>query len=348
MQWRLALRAGRSPDQGYLLAVPLRGFEPAHPRRLARQQHLPLAGGQHRFAQVLRCRGARHATHDLNAQLAYFSADKADAAKLKEKEPQRLALHKLTAALIRAYADLANEMEAAGYSTAKAELIKDEVKQFEALRNEVKQHSGDAIDLKLYEPAMRHLIDTYIKAGDSQVVSTFENKTLVQLIVQQGTTAAIQALPKPIQESEKAVSETIENNVRKLILDETPINPKYYDKMSALLDALIKARAEAALNYQEYLKQVADLAKQVQEGPPKSDYPEKIDNPARRALYDQLNNNQELALNIDHAVRHAIQDDWRNHTLRTRKVFLAIKALLQGDEALTASILNLVKSQHDY
>ena len=288
------------------------------------------------------------AAKDLEAQLAYFSADQGDAAKLKEREPRRLALYKLTASLVRAYADVAGEMEAAGYSAGKAELIKEEVKQFEALRSSVKQHSGDAIDLKLYEPAMRHLIDTYIKAGDSQVVSTFENKTLVQLIVQQGTTAAIQALPKPIQESEKAVSETIENNVRKLILDETPINPKYYEKMSALLDALIKARAEAALNYQEYLKQVADLAKKVQEGPPKSAYPEKISNPALRALYDQLNGNEALAVSVDHAVRHAIQDDWRNNAVKTKKVMLAIKALLQGDEALTASILNLVKNQHDY
>jgi type I restriction enzyme R subunit len=288
------------------------------------------------------------AAKDLNAQMAYFSSKTGDVAELKEREPRRLALYKLTASLVRAWADIAGEMAEAGYSAGKAELIKEEVKHFEALRNEVKKHSGDAIDLKQYEPAMRHLIDTYIKAGDSEVLSTFENKTLVQLIVQQGTAAAIQALPERIQASEKAVSETIENNVRKLILDETPINPKYYDKMSKLLDTLIQQRLAAVISYQAYLAKIASVAAQVQEGPPKSAYPEKIDNPARRALYDQLSSNEALALSVDHAVRHAIQDDWRNHTLRTRKVFLAIKALLQGDEALTASILNLVKSQHDY
>ena len=47
------------------------------------------------------------------------------------------------------------------------------------------------------------------------------------------------ALPKGIRESQEAVAETIENNVRKLIIDESPINPKYYETMSSLLDALI-------------------------------------------------------------------------------------------------------------
>jgi type I restriction enzyme R subunit len=35
------------------------------------------------------------------------------------------------------------------------------------VREEVKLGSGDYIDLKMYEPAMRHLIDTYIRAEDS-------------------------------------------------------------------------------------------------------------------------------------------------------------------------------------
>ncbi len=43
-----------------------------------------------------------------------------------------------------------------------------------------------------------------------------------------------------VRENPEAMAETIENNVRKLIIDETPANPKYYEKMSELLDALIR------------------------------------------------------------------------------------------------------------
>ncbi len=35
----------------------------------------------------------------------------------------------------------------------------------------MKKHSGDGIDLKMYEPAMRHLIDAYIRAEESEQVS---------------------------------------------------------------------------------------------------------------------------------------------------------------------------------
>ena len=51
---------------------------------------------------------------------------------------------------------------------------------------------------------------------------------------------AVDALPKGIRNNKEAASETIKNNVRKLIIEEQPINPKYYEKMSELLDALIQ------------------------------------------------------------------------------------------------------------
>ncbi|NNC27369.1 restriction endonuclease subunit R, partial [Salinisphaera sp. USBA-960] len=147
-------------------------------------------------------------------------------------------LYRLVASLLRAYADVANEMDEAGYSEAEVASIKADVDHFEKVRNEVKLSSGDYIDLKMYEPAMRHLIDTYIRAEESEVISAFDDVSLIQLIVERGADA-VNALPQGIRQSREAVAETIENNVRKLIIDETPINPKYYEKMSELLDALI-------------------------------------------------------------------------------------------------------------
>jgi type I restriction enzyme R subunit len=124
---------------------------------------------------------------DDQAFYRYFSStEHGNADQLKANEPQRLALYKLVAALVRAYANLASEMTEAGYSDAGAAAIKDEVTFYENLRSQVKLHSGDAIDLKLYEPAMRHLIDTYIRAEDSVKVSEFDDLSLVQLIVERG------------------------------------------------------------------------------------------------------------------------------------------------------------------
>jgi type I restriction enzyme R subunit len=290
------------------------------------------------------------APHDSMAYFRYFSAkDSANAKQLKENEPKRLSLYTLTASLVRAYANLANEMEAAGYSPAEIRTIKAEVKHFENVRDEVKKHSGDAIDLKMYEPAMRLLIDTYIQAEDSTTVSAFEDMSLIQLIVELGA-EAVDALPKGIRENKEAVAETIENNVRKLIIDEQPINPKYYEKMSELLDALIKQRKRDAIEYQKYLQEIVELTKQAKNGPGGASYPKALNTSALRALYDNLGKDEALALAVDAAVCRVKQDDWRSHAVKVKIVMLAIKHALedQKSQADEKAVLELVKNQNDY
>ena len=203
---------------------------------------------------------------------------------------------------VRAYANLANELAEAGYSPAEIETLKAEVEHYEKVRNEVKLASGDYIDLKMYEPAMRHLIDTYIRAEESEKISAFDDMSLVQLIVERGADA-VDALPEGIRENKEAVAETIENNVRKLIIDEQPINPKYYEKMSELLDALIEQRRQEALDYQKYLDEIVELARQVKNPTTGQAYPKSLDTPAKRALFDNLNQDEALALAVDGAVR---------------------------------------------
>jgi type I site-specific restriction-modification system R (restriction) subunit len=110
-------------------------------------------------------------------------------------------------------------------------------------------------------------------------------------IVERGADA-VDALPKRIRENTKAVAETIENNVRKLIIDEQPINPKYYEKMSELLDALIQQRKQDAVDYQKYLEEIVQLTKKVKNPAIGESYPKELNTPAKRALYDNLDKNE--------------------------------------------------------
>jgi type I restriction enzyme R subunit len=286
---------------------------------------------------------------DSQTYIRYFCAkDSGNAAQLKENEPLRLALYKHVAAFVRAYANLANELAAAGYSKEECIALKAEVDHFEKVRTEVKLASGDYIDLKMYEPAMRHLIDTYIRAEDSVKVSAFDDVSLVQLIVERGVQAVKAALPEEIRKSEEAVAETIENNVRKLIVDEQPINPRYYEEMSELLDALVKRRREQALSYQEYLREIVELAKKVKNPAASGAYPKSLNTPGRRALYDNLGRNEGLALAVDSSVRGSLQDSWRTNTFKVRRVRNAISAALNGDAETTERILELVKNNDEY
>jgi type I restriction enzyme R subunit len=280
--------------------------------------------------------------------LRYFCAtESGNAAQLKANEPKRVALYKLVAAFVRAFANVANELTEAGYSPAEIESLRAEVDHYEKVRTEMKLASGDYVDLKMYEPAMRHLIDTYIKADESEKVSAFDDMSLVKLIIERGADA-VKALPKNIRKNKEAIAQVIENNVRKLIIDEQPINPTYYDKMSDLLDALIKQRRKKAIDYQEFLRRIVGLTKKVSNPEMGAAYPMTMNTPGKRALYDNLERNEKVALAVDCAVRASRMDDWRANAVKVKKVRNAIRAALMDDETVTGQVLELVKNQNEY
>jgi type I restriction enzyme, R subunit len=276
----------------------------------------------------------------------YFCGNTDNEDDLKDNEQKRLTLYKTTASLLRAYAEIANEMSEAGFTEAETKQIIKDVEFYENVRSVIKLASKDYIDLKQYEPAMRYLIDTYIEAKDSKVISAFDDLGLIDLIVQRGV-GAIEELPDSIKNNEGAVAETIENNVRKLIIDEMPTNPKYYEKMSLLLDELIKARKEAALAYQEYLKRIVELTKLSKQPDTSKHYPISLNSQAKRALFDNLNEDEELALKLHKEIMLKKNDDWRGHLVKERIVKNIIKPYINDKEELDR-IFELVKNQQEY
>src|SRR5204862_5969376 len=136
---------------------------------------------------------------------------------------------------------------------------------------------------------------------ESERVSDLDDLSLIQLIVERGADA-VKSLPRSIRQSETAVAETIENNVRKLITDEQPINPKYYDRMSELLDALILQRKQEALDYKRYLEEIIELTKKAKTPNTGRTYPQSLNPTALRALYDNLGRDEPLAMALNDAV----------------------------------------------
>jgi type I restriction enzyme, R subunit len=288
------------------------------------------------------------APKDSLAYQHYFCAkESGNTVQLKENEPKRLALYQYVAAYVRAYANLANEMDEAGYTPAQASAIKAEVQHYEAVRGEIKLASHDYIDLKMYEPAMRHLIDTYIRAEDAEPVANFDDMPLVQLLVERGANA-VDSMPAGVRKSKDASAEIVDNNVAKRIVDQRPINPKYYDKMSELLAELIRQRKQEAISYQEYLARIVELTRKMANPAASGSYPGAIHTPARRALYDNLGKDEALAIKVDETVRAHRQDDWRNNVMKVKRVRIALTGVLNGDRDLTEQVLEIVKNQNEY
>jgi len=154
-------------------------------------------------------------------------------------------------------------------------------------------------------------------------------------------------LPQGISNSKEAMAETIENNLRRVIIDERPTNPMYYEKMSELLDTLIQERQSQAQEYEQYLASIIELARQVQNPTSGIAYPKSLNTRAKRALYNNLGNDEQLAINLDRVIQQTKKDGWRGNKIKEREVRYAIQKVLQ-EETLANQIFELVKHQDEY
>jgi type I restriction enzyme R subunit len=193
---------------------------------------------------------------------------------------------------------------------------------------------------------MRHLIDTYIEASEPRKISPFDGMSLLDLIVKTGIADAINNQLSGLKGNQEAIAETIENNVRSKIIKENLNDPAYYEKMSALLDEIIKARKDKALKYEDYLKQIAALAQRVAVGQAE-EMPEKLNTPGKRALYNNLRHDEALALKIDETVRKTRPDGWRGIQSREQTIKAALYGVLQSSTEVERIFL-IIKAQTEY
>ena len=301
----------------------------------------------------------------------YFCGNTEIADDLKEHETQRVALYRSTAALVRAFANIADDLPQAGYTEARAGQIKRDVERYLKLRDIIHAASGETIDLKAYEADMRHLIDTYIEAREPRTISDFGEIGLLDLIVKSGIADAINSLPEGIKGNKGAIAETIANNVRSKIIKEHLNDPAFYDKMSALLREILADLKAGRISYEEFLKRVAEKVIQPLHAGKSDDTPAKLNTPGKRALYSNLKKPQpaadpvgcvtegagtyqvdgdpvlELALRIDEAVKKSRPNGWRGFHAKEQVIKGALFNLLQ-DAAEVERIFLIIRAQSEY
>lgn len=285
----------------------------------------------------------------------YFVASTpGDAGQIKDNEPKRVLLYQCVATLVRAFGAVASDMESVGYTTAEIGSIKAEVAHYVAVKDEVAIGAGENIDMKQYEAGMRQLLDSYIHAKPVEQVADLE-KPLVQLIVDRGVDA-VDTLPPGIKGSTAATAETIINNVRKTIVDEHAMNPRYYDHMSELLDAIIQKQKEDAEDYAEYLRKLIELAQKVgtRDAADGKTYPKWANTPARRAIVDFA---WPAGLVVDHKALHDRIQSSKEHgwtdpdagKMKERALTRELGKALPGvDESHLAEFIELLKHNDEY
>lgn len=283
---------------------------------------------------------------DSLAHIRYFCGNPENEQDLKDNEMKRTALYKYAVGVIRAYANIADEMIEAGYSAEEVEAIKKSIDKYLKLREEIRMASNEKLDMKTFEADMRHLIDTYIQADDSRRIDPFGDQSLIDIMVSTGIAEAIKNLPEGIRSSQEAVAETIENNVRVKIIKDHLIDPAYFAEMSKLLSEIVRERKTNAIKYEEYLNKIAELAKRVTKVT-RDDLPAQIKTNAQRALYNNLGKNEDLALKIDEAVRYSVRADFRGNVPAENLIKQAMYGVVR-DKTEVERIFQIVKEQNEY
>jgi len=263
------------------------------------------------------------------AFIQYFCGNTEIAEELKGNEYKRMALYKAIVEYIRAFANLKADFIPAGFSASEIKRFNDRLDFYLHLREIIRIASGETIDLKAYEADMRFLIDTYIRAEESILISPFEDISLLELL-ETDMEKAIDSLPNGIKENKEAVAETIENNVRSKIVEEHLLDPKYFDLMSVLLQELIDRRKRETVDYQNYLIEMAKLIRQVNQGK-KDDVPVSLNTKGKVAIYHVLED-EELTLACEKSIQDAKQAGFRENISKQRLVKKAIFEVVKDIE----------------
>lgn len=300
---------------------------------------------------------------ELENFLAFFCGDASSPEALADTATLRDSLYVLTARLLRYYGDIAQNLTEAGYSPAEIREMEADCRFFAELREAVKKHAGEELDLKPYEKDMRHLIDMYIRADDPEVLGSLQDYSLIELIVKSGMHEAI-AQKWQARTSRRAIADGIVNNLRKAVNDKKETDPKFYEAMSKLLGDLLEEQRRGALDYEEFLKKMEALARKIASGDTSfQDMPERLKtHPFAVAMYNSLpalnadtfvcpsdpEERATLAMALETAMNKGAPSAWRGVPTRENIIQGLLYPLLDKDEQATRALFDIIKASPFY
>lgn len=301
---------------------------------------------------------------DMEQFLRYFCGDAADPEALDDTEALRIAFYQSVAALARAYAAIAQHLDAAGYDAPVQAEIQREIEFYVELRTALRMHAGEELDVKPYEAGMRHLLNTYIQADPAQSLGSLSNASLTQAIIETGVHDVIaRRLNARGDRSRNSIAESIINNIRRTIIRESLTDPRFYAEMSQLLGDLIQRGRESAEAYEELLREAEALIRRMAARDQTAGTPMSLHGRSEAAvIFNNLATlpatifvcphedeaRAELALEIDRVVKERAPAAWKGDEVREKEVKNALFPLLNRDREATFALFEIIKSQPGY
>lgn len=307
----------------------------------------------------------------IEQHILYFCGDTDNPTALNDTEPLRISFYKAVAVYLRAYSELVQHLEEAGYTPAQEAVLVQETQFYAEVRAAIKNHSGEELDVKPFEADMRYLINSYVLADPADLLGDLSALSLTELIIETGIHNAIaKKLNDKGKLSNKAIAEGIINNVRKTIIRDQLTDPAFYEEMSKLLDDLIQQKRNDTASYETFLKQAEALAKKLGKGADGPGLPAALHgNKEATVLYNNLpavlaaalpeetvasppgtygDDMLALALDLDKTVRTHAPAGWKGDPAREAQVLNAIFPLMSRNKAATMAIFQIIKQQAGY
>ncbi|KXJ49652.1 MAG: restriction endonuclease subunit R [Alcanivorax sp. Nap_24] len=308
---------------------------------------------------------------EIEQHIHYFCGEAYNPEALDNTEALRISFYKHVTGFVRAFSNIAQHLNEAGYSEKHIQRLNDEVAFYSEVRDAIKHHSGEELDIKPFEADMRHLINTYVQADSADKMGSVDTYSLVELIVETGIHDAIaQKLNAKGKMSNNAVAEGIINNVRKTIIREQLTDPRFYEQMSTLLNDLIEDWRGETASYKQFLERAEALVRTVAQGHNTDDAPkELVGNRAALVLYKNLptilpaSPDQpkvaddpggyidplvRMTLRVDAAMREQTPANWKGDEVKERQVQNVLYDVLDRDREATEVVFELVKNMKGY
>ena len=243
-------------------------------------------------------------------------------------------------ALVRRYTAIAMQMKDAGYTDEEADKIYLKVKTYDELRNAISKRCGDYVDLKKFDAEMRALLDDYVVSSRVEVLEKLDDFSFLDIIdiKDNGDVEVADGVETELG-GKKGVAETMAANVRRVINRKRESNPEEYKKFSERINRLLEEYQQEKMEYKELLKNIKALAEEIRKG---EEVDPRINSEGKKALYDNLGKNVDLALMLNGVIEANAAHGFRTSEVRKLKLLKKIETALAGTSFDPEKILNIV------
>ena len=254
---------------------------------------------------------------------------------------KRTTLYNSIKKLERIYADLASDIDMV-YSEDEARAIFKKVHDYEQLRIALMLRSGDAVDLKVYDAEMRSLIDRYVSADSSETIDDLTQMSFLDIIKREIDGKGDM---KNRCGGERGSAEAMGQITRQYINRPKNSNAKLYERLSKRLKTLLDEMRQEKIEYAEFLQKIKEINEELINGGIITD--PRINNMAKKALFDNLGEDAEFALSVYETINVAYAQGFRQNTAFQARMKRAIRNRLNGTEYSVDDVWNIVISHRE-